>query len=130
MILTAMGGGAGIREALGNRLPLPPPALTKVQADELLKRDLQRSEEDEAWRKLLASYLWQLYDAQVERAKIHDAVLCRLNQGKEFARKVECGAVKDWDSIPLGQEMLGPYKAQWDYPVIPKPPVPRPTPKL
>lgn len=115
-LVTALGGGAGIAKILG-------------PSDEILAEVRESKRSQDELKTAIVYHMWRTYDVQFERETIRDAVICKLNQGKPFARKMECDKVKDWESVPLGQELVGPFKAQWDYPSIPEPPFPRPEPK-
>lgn len=128
-IVTAMGGGAGIREFLGHhQMPLPPPAMTTDQATALIAKVDTLTAVVEAANSNRVEYSWAVYDALEARAKIQDGLLCRLNRGKSFARRVNCDAIPsgDWESVPLGKEFVGPFKVTYDWPAIPLPPDPRP----
>lgn len=68
----------------------------------------------------LREYLAHANEVDRKRWEIIEATICKLNGGP-FARKVRCDAVIDWDVPPLGAN--GPWKAQLEYPDLPKPPV-------
>jgi hypothetical protein len=128
-IIVAMGGGAGIREFLGHHdMPLPPPPMTTDQAKALIDNVGALTAAFESAQSKRIAYDWAMYDALKGRADIEDGLLCKMNQGKSFARKVRCDAIPDgdWESVPLGQELLGPFKVAYDWPVLPRPPDPRP----
>lgn len=125
-IIVAMGGGAGLREFIVSA-PLPPPPMTKDQASALITKVDEIAGREEADRKKSTEHDWMLYDALSVRVEIYDGVLCRLNQGQSFARRVKCDSIPsgDWGSVPLGKEFVGPFKVDYDLPPIPPPPNPR-----
>lgn len=110
-VVVALGGGQGISAITSN-------GVTKDQLFAVHER-VARIERE---RSNIRKYLEDARRADVDRDALITGVLCRMNGGKEFARGVDCDGVRDWESIPNGQQV--PVKARVVFPAHPTLPKP------
>jgi hypothetical protein len=110
VLISALGGGAGIGAMFRGE------GMTKEQAAQIVTSTAATTKSlDE-----IKGYLADKHVADDKRWDIVATILCRMNEGKPFAKKINCDDLLSIDPFPLGQ--TSPIKVTDAWPALPTPP--------
>jgi len=102
-IVTALGGPAVV-EVLRTKPPDTMPMLTELQQDVKATRDDLKE---------IRAVVHRSDSRQELRDDLQNGAICRLNAGKPFARGVDCDAVGEWITSPLGSAAAWRTTTEW-----------------
>lgn len=102
-LVVALGGGQGIRALTDNGV-----------SEQRFIALHERVSRIERTHRGVREYLTRARQEDIDRNSIIVGVLCRLNDGEEFARGVDCDEITAWDTPPNGQTK--PVRARAVYP--------------